>query len=255
MKESARKPVNKGQLSVLMLLYRYRFITADRLALVERQRNVAVSRSRLTILCEQGYVGRHYDSSYKLLGKSARYYLLPRGLAALKTNADLQSKAIKAAYNDKTASDTFVDTCLRIFDISMKYQEIYRSEAQVFTRAELAAYSYFPQPTPDLYVSVQGDQPAHYFIDYYPKEMQLFVMLRRVKKYIAYSESGLWNDTGSAFPCVVIICSSSTSEEKLRTRITPLLVNLEAEVRIATISTSELFATASSTVKYRDVML
>lgn len=255
MQEGVRKPVNKGQLAVLTLLYQYRFITADRLARAERQKNVAVSRSRLTILYDQGYIGRHYDSSYKLQGKSASYYLLPRGLSALKATTALPSRAIKAAYNDKTASDSFIGTCLSIFDISMKYQAMHNSEVQLFTRSELAAYDYFPQPTPDLYVSIKDNRAGHYFVDYYAKDMQLFVMVRRIKRYLTYAESGAWDDTGSAFPCIVVICSSRRREDQLRARIAPLLSNSDAVVRLATTSIDEFLSTTSSSAEYRDITL
>ena len=112
-KKKERK-LNKGQVATLQLLYRYRFTTSELLAKVEGKKHLQVTRSRLATLEKQGYIGRRYDSSYKLLGKFAAYYLLPKGLQYLKSIEVAEPQAIKIIYNDCKASDKFVDFCLQV---------------------------------------------------------------------------------------------------------------------------------------------
>ena len=107
-KKKERK-LNKGQLAVLTLLYRYRFTTSELLAKFENQKHLQVTRSRLANLEKQGYIGKRYDGSYKLAGKFASYYLLPKGLRYLKSLDVADSQVIKMIYNDSKASDKFID--------------------------------------------------------------------------------------------------------------------------------------------------
>ena len=120
-KKKERK-LNKGQVAVLKLLYRYRFTTSELLAKAENQKHLQVTRSRLATLEKQGYIGKRYDNSYKLLGKFASYYLLPKGLQYLKSIEAAEPQIIKMVYNDRKASDKFIDFCL--FMVSPPYSAI-----------------------------------------------------------------------------------------------------------------------------------
>jgi ATP-dependent Clp protease ATP-binding subunit ClpA len=96
--------------------FRYRFTTSELLAKFENQKHLQVTRSRLATLEKQGYIGRRYDNSYKLQGKFAAFYLLPKGLQYLKSIDAAEPQALKMMYNDPKASDKFVDFCLQVMD-------------------------------------------------------------------------------------------------------------------------------------------
>ncbi len=217
-KKKERK-LNKGQIEVLKLLYRYRFTTSELLAKVENQKHLQVTRSRLATLEKQGYIGRRYGSSYKLLGKFASFYLLPKGLQYLKSINVAEPQVIKMMYNDPKASDKFVDFCLAVCRTAQALISFYGEEARIFTRIELLDYDYFPHSRPDLYMSIQRKPVRHYFVDLYDDATPAFVLVKKIKKYSEHYESGEWESTGSDYPEVIVACTSDAAERRLRKKI------------------------------------
>ncbi|QQR52530.1 replication-relaxation family protein [bacterium] len=76
---------------------------------------------RLKILRERGLIGQRFDSSYRIKGKPAAYYLLPAGARALQDHYDatgLDVKVnVKSIYKDGSVSETFIEHCLDIFAV------------------------------------------------------------------------------------------------------------------------------------------
>lgn len=217
--EKKERKLNKGQVAVLVLLYRYRFITSEILAKHENQKYLQVTRSRLAILEKRGYIGKRYNSSYKLAGKFASYYLLPKGLRYLKSIDKTEARAVKMIYNDSKASDRFINFCLSVFHTAQAFTSFYSEEAKIFTRTELLGYDYFPKPQPDLYLSIKRKKLRHYFVDIYDDVTPAFVMLKKIKKYNEHYESGEWDSTDSAYPEVIIACTSDAAERRLRKKL------------------------------------
>lgn len=217
-KKKERK-LNKGQVKVLTLLYQYRFLTTELLAQIESQKHLQVTRSRLATLEKQGYIGRRYDNSYKLLGKFASYHLLPKGLQFLKSIDVADERAIKMIYNDRKASDGFVDLCLTVCRTAQSLMSYYGDEAKVFTRTELLDYDYFPQPQPDLYMSIKRKTVQHYFVDIYDDTAPAFTVAKKIKQYAEHSESGEWDVTDSVYPEVIIACISDKADKKVRKKL------------------------------------
>lgn len=217
-KKKERK-LNKGQLAVLTLLYRYRFTTSELLAKFENQKHLQVTRSRLATLEKQGYIGKRYDSSYKLIGKFASYYLLPKGLRYLKSIDIADPQVIKMIYNDSKASDKFIDFCLSVLRTAQALSSFYDGEIKVFTRIELLDYDYFPQPQPDLYLSIKRKVLRHYFVDIYDDATLAFVVVKKIKRYAEHYDSGEWESTESAYPEVIIACTSDKAEQRLRKKL------------------------------------
>lgn len=234
------RKLNKGQVATLELLYRYRFITSELLAKVEGKKHLQVTRSRLATLEKQGYIGRRYDSSYKLLGKFAAYYLLPKGLQYLKSIGVAEPQAIKMIYNDRKASDKFVDFCLQVCSTAQSLLSFYGDEVKMFTRTELLNYDYFPQPRPDLYMSIKRKPVRHYFVDLYDDSTPAFAMAKKLKQYIDHYESGEWESTGSDYPEIIIACTSSKAERRLQKKITPVVEGMQGSLTVYTVTEARL---------------
>lgn len=217
-KKKERK-LNKGQVAVLILLYRYRFTTSELLAKAEGQKHLQVTRSRLATLEKQGYIHKRYDSSYKLRGKFAAYCLTAKGLSYLKSIDVAEPQIIKMMYNDPKASEKFVDFCLAVCRTAQALGAYYGEAAKTFTRNELVDYDYFPQPQPDLYLSIKRNGVRHYFVDLYDDTTPTFVLTKKMKKYADHQESGEWDTTSSDYPEVIIVCLSSASEKRLRKKL------------------------------------
>ena len=186
---------------------------------------------RLDALVKQEYVGKNYDSSYKLEGKPATYYLLPKAFAALKQHAktdgkELSLKTLRNAYKDKEASERFIAKKLAIFTIYDKLQAAHNESLGFWTKEQLNfdKYGNFPKPLPDAFIAItpEGLRPRdrHFFLNYLDDQTPFFVHVRRLQKYIDYIEGGEWEDaTNSKIRGVVLVCESASLLKRTRKKL------------------------------------
>src|SRR5688572_22340841 len=163
-----RRKLNAEQLEVLELLYKFRFGSNDLFAQYFGKKDRSFVFKRLSILLEQGLIGKRFDSSFRLLGKPAAYYLTPSGARVLQERRG-QGKPeinIKAIYKEKTVKDDFVWQCLDIFAAYNRLRAEYGDRLRFFARANLnyEQFDYFPQPLPDAYIRLRlGGKEKQYF--------------------------------------------------------------------------------------------
>lgn len=240
-----RKTLNKHQLQILYLLYKFRFGTTE---LFVKSQNNKISRQymnvRLRILCEQEYIGRRYDSSYKLSGKPAAYYLLPKGIKLLKQRPDdFNPKVLKNMGNDQRAKDRFINHCLGVFDIYCSLKKLYGGDLKFFTGSylKLPKYDYFPQPLPDAYISFKQDKAKHFLLDYFETSTPFFVHKRRIKYYVSYAEDNLWSKK-SHLPAILLVSDSEELRKKVDVEVASALDRSWKDVLFATTTKAKLLA-------------
>jgi hypothetical protein len=171
---------------------------------------------KLQVLERRGLIAKRFDSSYRLLGKPAAYYLLPEGARKLQDDKQTtESKArIKAIYKDKSVSEQFIEECHNVFSIYAALRE-HNASLKFFTKADLSHedYEYFPQPLPDAYIKLQDGK--HFFMQIHHAHQPFFVATRAVKRYMDYFENGIWDDTGTDFPVVLFVVDSASIQKRL----------------------------------------
>jgi hypothetical protein len=244
--------LNQSQIDVLKLIYKFRFTTSSLIAKELQLKPGTHPNSKLSILRSQGYIGRNYDKSYKLLGKPASYYLLPKSFPMLKDQLDVPHKTIKNVYNDKTASTQFVDHNLAISNVYAKLRATFGSNIGFFTKTDLNTeqYDYFPQDLPDAFVSVATSaspraKRRYYFLDVLGEGVPFFLAVRKINRYLEYAEAKIWEkSTDSKITSVLIVCESKTLEKRLRKRIAELLTGAEVAPVFGT-TTQELLESSS----------
>lgn len=219
MATNLHKPLNTKQLAILDIFYRFRFITSTLLA---KQLHLTQStvNEKLSILVDQEYIGRKYETAYRLRGQPASYHLLPKGIAALRqAGDDYQRNILKNMYRDQTASDAFVTHWLDVFETNYSLMAKLGDNLQTFTKSQLAKYKYFPQPLPDLFLRHQNKEyERQYFLDVIDSDTMTFLAQRRVKEYVGYAESGEWeaNVNGYPLPVTILICESKALSRNLQ---------------------------------------
>lgn len=219
-----RRKLNAEQLEVLELLYKFRFGSNELFAQYFGKKDRSFVFKRLSILLEQGLIGKRFDSSYRLLGKPAAYYLTPAGARALQDRRDPDKPLIniKAIYKDKTVKDDFVRQCLDIFGAYNRLRAQFGDSLKFFTRANLnyEEFDYFPQPLPDAYFRVRlGGDEKQYFLDFYYDNQPAIASVKKIKKYVEYAEGGAWDDTGTPLPVILAACESPGLQKQLQKRI------------------------------------
>lgn len=202
-----RRKLNDEQLGVLKLLYKFRFGTNELFAEYFGKKDRSFVFKRLKILHEQGLVGKRFDGSYRLQGKSAAYYLTPDGARRLQEACDIQVN-IKGIYKDKNVSEHFVERSLNLFAIRNQLHKQYGDDLKFFTKANMnhEEYDYFPQPLPDAYIRLDNKQ---FFLDVYYADQPNVVAVSRMKQYVKYEESDEWSATDTDLPVVLAICESA----------------------------------------------
>jgi hypothetical protein len=240
---STRKTLNKKQLQILYLLYKFRFGTTE---LFTKCQSNKVSRQyvnkRLSILCGQEYIGRKYDGSYRLAGKPAVYYLLPKGIKLLRQRPDdFNPKILKNISNDYRAGVRFSDHSIQVFNAYCYLKARYGENLKYFTTSylKLPQYDYFPQPLPDAYVSLNGESSSHYFLEYFESITPFFVIKKRLKYYVSYAEDNLWPKS-TMLPTIVIVCDTESLQKRVEIEIRKSIERTWKDLVIVAVTMTEL---------------
>lgn len=215
---SHRKALNKDQLNVLYALYKFRFGTTD---LLKTTQSKNISRqymnTRLRILCEQEYIGRRYDSSYRLQAKFAQYHLLPKGIEVLKQHPEHFNKnVLRNTKRDVDASERFARHSINVFAIYTKlkdkYGEISRGSFHFYTKSYMVGENAegFSKPLPDAFASyrtLSDHRLKHYLIECFDDTMPQSVMKERIEQLVDHADSGEWSLT-EEYPRILLVCET-----------------------------------------------
>lgn len=224
-KQKYRKQLNKEQLAVLELLCKFRFASSEQIAKYSNKKSSKYVQKRLKILEDQELIAKRYDKSYKLKGKPAAYYLLPKGarqLAKLGEREDDEPINTKTIYKDKTVSENFIAHCLNILSSYLQLKAIHGTKLQFYTKSDLnyEHYDYFPQPLPDAYVRLKKSQgEKQFYLDIFEDDKPYFVLVRRTKKYVNYASSGEWATTETELPAFLMVAPNTSVEKRIRKKI------------------------------------
>lgn len=104
------RSLNTNQYKLLSAIYSFRFSTRSLLSEYCGVPNNTSFYSRLQILRKHGYIAAHYSKNYKLAGQEAEYYMLPKGLRALRDagHLDVSEAMLAAVYKDKSVGQDFI---------------------------------------------------------------------------------------------------------------------------------------------------
>ncbi len=243
-KPKYRKELNPTQLQVLELLYKFRFGTSNHVQSAIGKGNATVTRKRLRILSEQGYIARHYNNTYKLQGRHASYYLRPKGFSALNLNLDeeTQEKTSRRIYKSKDASERFIGHCLNVLSVFTELQNSFDNSFDFFVKDQLYQYDYFPEELPDAYIRFKSGERKgqHYFLQLYSSNVPFFVYKQRLIKLIDYEDGGDWDATGSELPILLAICDTQKLKDRVKKEFEDLLDDTLSKINMIVLVKSQL---------------
>lgn len=237
-----RKQLNSEQVDVLELLYKFRFASCRQIATYQHKQALRPVQNRLKILEDQGLIAKRYDKTYKLRGKPAAYYLLPKGAKTLESIVPREPDEpinFKRIYREKDVSENFIEHCSNVLQtyLILKQQCLAQDSLIYATKIRLnyECYDYFPHPLPDAYIRLETKSDEHhFFLDIFEDTQPFFVLIRRIKGYLKYSEDGDWTEDGSDFPTILIACANTSMQKRLRKRIAKELRESYEEITFAT---------------------
>ncbi len=118
--------ISKKQKEIMDLVYKFRFVNREQLQRLFGHKDASRLNKWLKDLVEKKYLGRIY--SHKLLEntKPAIYYLNNNGIILVRYKEDgekLDIKYLKKFYEDKHASQTFVNHCVTLFEFYIQLKK------------------------------------------------------------------------------------------------------------------------------------
>jgi hypothetical protein len=246
-----RSTLNTDQISLLELVYKYRFVSR---LLVAESLNITYGSSlqeRLDVLVKHQYLGRRFEKSNRLQGIPAAYFLTAKGLRALQdmpNHKAITDAVIKSSYKDKKVSMGFVVHTLNVYKYTNLLMRHY-SGLKVFTRRDIARYSYFPPQPPDAVLSLPSDdpkQPKRFFLDLVSDIAAGSNLDRRIANYCEFFEDGGWDIMDSKLPSILLLSERPTAEKNIQRRVRMQLNRSDMEelpVYTSTVTALEHMAT------------
>ena len=206
------RQLNNNQIQNLKTVLKFRYVTTDNLA---RYQSITTNSaySALEILNKASYLGKIYEKSYRLLNKSARYFLTQQALMFLRSQADIQlADAIwKSRKTDGKKTPDFTDLQVALHAAYNDLMARFGDKIAIDTALELHGTEGVIKPLPGLLV--RPNTGKNFFVEVADGQ-HLFFIRKRIRKYIENYESNEWEwDT---YPNVYFIRSSASDRTRLR---------------------------------------
>lgn len=217
------KKLLKKQLALLMLVYRFRFVTIAQVMTYEGQKHHESIRRRLDELVDRGLLLKRADNSYIIDRRPAEYSLTPVAISMLRNIPGTSEREFKRLYARKDASERFIACSLSLFDIRNQFARVYGDQLSFVTKPQLKinAFNYLPDPPPEAFMTLEGgtDRERHFFVEYFDDKLSIGLHGRKIARYMSYEQEGDWNSTELPFPAVLIVCQSQSMLKKAEKRV------------------------------------
>src|ERR1019366_991522 len=164
---------------------------------------------------------------YRIIGKPATYYLLPKGLQVLRKQKFADPKVLKQIYYDKNKYAAHVTHRLNVFKCYVVIKQQYSNQFQFYSKSELSGWKHISRDLTDAYLKKDSEiensnsrdklklTAPDYLLSYYEAGAPYWRTRNSIKRYIAYAESERWQKaTKHDFPTVLIACETKTFERR-----------------------------------------
>jgi hypothetical protein len=212
--------ITPKQLQILILLYRFRFLTRSQIQFLLSHKNHRLILIWLNDLTTKHYLNRTFTK--QLAAEPTVYWLTTTARTYLKNleNPTIKVSTLNRIWRNKNVSSEYKRKCLFLADVYimlLTQSKTTDSVLQYSTSAELSGTSHLITPAPDAYVAIeqQGSPIQRYFIDSF-MDLPPRVLRARITAYCTYFDSDEWqNHTDKPFPDIVLICPTERLKKHL----------------------------------------
>jgi hypothetical protein len=200
------------QLTILKLLYRFRFLTSTHIQHLLNDKTPRLTNYHLKILTSQNYINKHYTRSLGSANQPAIYFLSSGSIKVLQNIEGIEPKTLQRIYREKIRSLQFISHALFI---AQYYQYLLTESTKsshtlhFFTKTDLLAHKYMIHPLPDAYFARVDDkqETKRYFVEVIDEGAPRFTLRKRIEQYTDYIDNGTFEEvTGHPFPTILLIC-------------------------------------------------
>jgi len=202
--------LNQNQRRILVLTYKFRFVTIPLLQEYLGLKNPSTVWRTLKTLEEQEYIASIFDKSFVKISKPAYYFLDKKGLAVLKEDPELNAGVLHSYYKNKSLAEETRDHALDVMAAYNSLKATYPNSYYMFTRNELGGFGDFPEHKPDLYLR-KTDDSSEYFITL-AHDAQPFIIRKRLAEYVEHSEEEGW--PSGEYPALLYVFKTGSHESQ-----------------------------------------
>ena len=224
------------QSEILLLLYRYRFLTSIHIQQFLHHKNNTRISLWLKDLHDKHIIARHYSKTIGEINKPAVYYLGTKSRKHLLENKNCIPDLLNRVYQEKKRTPTFQNHWLFIADLYFHHQIATKEENatfQFFTQTDLSEFAYAPLSLPDAFITVtESDKTTkRYFVEVFDENARRDDIRGCITSYCKYFKGKYWhNHYIFPFPKILIICSNTHTKEFLSRFIPKTLKEQEIEI-------------------------
>lgn len=233
--------ITAKQNEIMDLVYRFRFINRIQIQRLLNHKDPKRINVWLKDLVNKNYLGRIY--SHKLLEntKPAIYFLNNNGILWVRYEKggggeELDFKYLKKFYQDKNASQTFINHCIALSEFYTQFKEHERSinknkkkevleyyfetKTEMWIKRQLELYpdedfNEIKQYIPDLYFEKienlysKNIKSQTFFLELFDPHIPRYAIRYRIKQYIKFRKEGndweLYSGLDGKFPIILLI--------------------------------------------------
>lgn len=251
--------LNKNQVYILKIVFKFRFVTPNLLAQCKRVSAVTAYKS-LEVLASHGYLGSDKNPSYRQINKSFRYYLTPKAARLLSNQHAIDKTALHNVYKNRTVTSTYVDHHIDTLASYLHIRDRYPNTFDIYTRSELTGYTTFPDKKPDLYLNRlqltanSTNSANEYLLELHHDSPLFFVIKKRLITLINHLEEEGWDS--EAYPTLLFVLADAKTEKRFQKFALDSLdsTGIEDELPILTTTISPLLDTASPKAIWTNVL-
>lgn len=200
-----RHRISDNQEQLLLYLHKYRFITSDLLAeILEKDRSTIYER--LSVLEQQGYIAKQYDSSYRLRRRSATYCLAPTGIRYLKHH---DVKRTQLHYKSRDFTEDQIDLHLQYMKIGIILKKQYPNKFNSFTKYQLDPDEYI-KPMPHLILKGIKEPTPDYLIEIISARTMTWKLKKRINQHLVAAD-----DAECIYPNLLLVAGNPSTERRL----------------------------------------
>lgn len=225
-----QQSITSKQQDILFHLYIFRYLNRYHIQHLLNHKDESRINKWLTDLTKKHYIHQIYSKTFGENTKPAIYYLANNSISILKSNPNVTPERLVKVYKERGRSNRFIGHCLRVADVCIQLSKAIQATNKklfFYAKTELLDHDYLLKPAPDAYIALEhGKTTQRYFLNLFDDETPRFALRKRIHDYIAYAESGEWEEaTSNPFPNVLLVLPT----KPLLSYVTKLIATLREE--------------------------
>ncbi len=202
MEQTTSLHLTQRHTDILLLLYRFRYLTRPQIQTLLNYKNHRQTIELLNILTAHDHVRKYYDRKSAVI---PAVYSLGKASRAVLKKLDMPSSELKRISWERNYTPAFRDRCVFVAQIYLDLMKQTGGALGFWTKADLNGVENILAPAPDAYFTIGAKR---YFLDA-PLTVPGKALRNRARKYADYFTDGEWREEeDSVFPEVIILCSN-----------------------------------------------